>query len=69
MRALLTALVLSAGPAAAVKCDDITFDAASYTICVVDAGTEDLALYHSDTSGCDECRDVPCRSRARWAVS
>lgn len=44
-------LVLLASPAAAVVCDDVDFDGASYTICTVDVTTEDLRLFHSDASG------------------
>lgn len=40
-----------ASPAAAVTCEDITQGDLSYTICTVDAATEDLRLFHSNAEG------------------
>lgn len=51
MRAVLAALVLWATPVLAVDCRDMQFDGASYTICEVDAETEDLRLFHRDAAG------------------
>lgn len=51
MRRALAALCLFASPAAAVTCEDVSFDDASYTICTVDATTEDLRLFHRDGTG------------------
>jgi uncharacterized protein YigE (DUF2233 family) len=49
MRSLAALLLLCvASPAAAVTCEDITFDDASFTVCTVDATTEDLRLFHSN---------------------
>lgn len=48
--ALLLAVCL-ATPAAAVTCRDLDYAGDSYTICEVDVTTEDLRLFHSDTSG------------------
>ena len=42
---------LMAMPAAAVTCEDIAYQQNSYTICTVDAATEDLRLFHSDNAG------------------
>ncbi|MCB5199381.1 phosphodiester glycosidase family protein [Loktanella sp. TSTF-M6] len=51
MRALLAGLLLAASPAAAVTCEDITFEGTSFTACTVDATTEDLRLFHRDAAG------------------
>lgn len=51
MRWLGLLLALLAAPAQAVTCEDITFDGAGFTICTVDATTEDLRLFHSDADG------------------
>lgn len=51
MRWIFVALMLAAAPAAAVTCEDIRFDDASFTACTVDATTENLRLYHKDDSG------------------
>ena len=48
---LAAVLVLFGSSAAAVTCDDILFEDASYTVCEVDAATEDLRLYHQDKTG------------------
>ena len=44
-------LLLVAAPAAAVECGDMDHLGQSYTVCRVDAGSEDLALYHTDDRG------------------
>ena len=44
-------LLLLSGPAAAVECRNVAFDGASFTACEVDAGTEDLRLFHRDDEG------------------
>lgn len=51
MRGLWVVLALWAMPAAAVTCDDITYSDNSYTVCTVDAATEDLRLFHKDVDG------------------
>jgi uncharacterized protein YigE (DUF2233 family) len=51
MRWAVMALVWCAAPAAAVTCEDITFEDQSYTACTVDATTEALKLFHKDEAG------------------
>ena len=51
MRWLLLALIWAATPALAVTCEDITYLGNSYTACTVDAGREDLRLFHADENG------------------
>lgn len=51
MRWLLLALLWAASPALAVTCEDITYLGNSYTTCTVDAGREDLRLFHADPAG------------------
>ena len=51
MRLRWLALCLWATPAAAVDCTDTTFEGVRMTACTVDATTEDLRLFHSDTPG------------------
>ncbi|MBU2357401.1 MAG: hypothetical protein KKB02_00485, partial [Alphaproteobacteria bacterium] len=51
IRALACVLALIAGKAAAVTCNDATFEGHSFTACTVDATTEDLRLFHRDTKG------------------
>lgn len=48
---LAAVLGLAALPAAAVTCEDITFQSDGYTVCTVDATTEDLRLFHRDSDG------------------
>ncbi|MFQ6551169.1 phosphodiester glycosidase family protein [Aestuariibius insulae] len=50
IRPLLALLVL-AGPAAAVECDQIRFDGKPFTICEVDPGTDRLGLFLKDEEG------------------
>jgi uncharacterized protein YigE (DUF2233 family) len=45
------ALSLLAAPSLAVECRDTVFDGNAYTICTVDAGTEDLHLFLDDREG------------------
>lgn len=47
-RALLMVL---AGQAGAVECQDITFETKSFTACAVDPKTEDLRLFHAGDNG------------------
>jgi len=49
--ALAVAALTAPGPAAAVTCQDITHLGTSFTICEVDAATEDLRLFHADEQG------------------
>ncbi|MEJ6399206.1 phosphodiester glycosidase family protein [Yoonia sp. 208BN28-4] len=51
MRWAVAVLMWLAAPAQAVTCADTVFDGASFTICTVDAATEDLRLFHSDQDG------------------
>jgi len=51
MRWLAGLFVILTGPAYAVTCEDVAFQDNSYTICTVDAETEDLRLFHSDAEG------------------
>ncbi|MGK7654779.1 phosphodiester glycosidase family protein [Roseovarius sp. B08] len=47
-RGVLVALVLLAGPAAAVECQQISYDGARYTTCKVDVNREKLRLFLND---------------------
>lgn len=47
-RAVLVSLVLMAGPAGAVECQQISYDGARYTTCKVDVGREKLRLFLND---------------------
>lgn len=51
MRWLAVALGVWAAPAAAVTCEDVTYDGQSFTTCSVDAVTETLRLFHKDENG------------------
>ena len=51
MKRLIAALIWLATPAAAVECETLQFDGASFTACAVDAATEDLRLFHRDDEG------------------
>lgn len=50
-KALIALALILAAPVAAVECRDITHDGNGYTICEVDAATEDLRLFLSDDQG------------------
>lgn len=50
-RLAVVVAVSCAGPAAAVECHDQTVDGNRYTLCTVDAATEDLRLFLADSSG------------------
>ena len=51
MRWLGVICLMWALPAAAVTCEDITYLDNSYTVCTVDAASEDLRLFHKDADG------------------
>lgn len=51
MRWLVVALLLWAVPAAAVTCEDVEYEGLGYTICTVDAASENLRLFHKDADG------------------
>jgi uncharacterized protein YigE (DUF2233 family) len=51
MRWLCVALGLIASPAAAVTCEDVTYEGKDYTICSVDPATENLRLFLTDEQG------------------
>lgn len=51
MRWLAAVLLLSAAPAAAVTCEDVTYDNNRFTACSVNAATETLRLYLKDSEG------------------
>ncbi len=51
MRWLALVLGLWAVPAAAVTCQDVTYDGRSYTACWVDATSEQIKLFHQDENG------------------
>ncbi|SEW45191.1 Uncharacterized protein YigE, DUF2233 family [Cognatiyoonia koreensis] len=51
MRLLVALFMLLATPAAAVLCEDLTFQGNSYTICTVNAATENLRLFHTGQNG------------------
>jgi uncharacterized protein YigE (DUF2233 family) len=48
MRGLLALFLLWAAPAAAVTCEDVIYAGNSYTICTVDAASENLRLFYKD---------------------
>jgi len=47
MRWLAGLLAVWAFPAAAVTCEDVTYQQDRYTVCTVDAASEDLRLFHN----------------------
>lgn len=51
MRWLAAVLLLSAAPAAAVTCEDVTYENNRFTACSVNAATETLRLYLKDSEG------------------
>lgn len=51
MRWLAAALLFWAAPAAAVTCDDVSYDDKRFTACTVDVKTEKLRLYLNDAEG------------------
>ena len=51
MRWIAGLFAILGAPAFAVTCEDITYQQDSYTICTVDAASEDLRLFHSDAAG------------------
>lgn len=51
MRLLAALLFIWALPAAAVTCEDITYDGNSFTACTVDVASEDLRLFHKAPDG------------------
>ncbi len=48
MRGLIALLFVWAAPAAAVTCEDIEYAGNSYTLCTVDAASENLRLFYKD---------------------
>ena len=44
-------MALWSGSALAVTCEEVTFEAQGFTVCSVDAATEELRLLHSDGTG------------------
>jgi len=48
MRGLLALLLFWAAPAVAVTCEDVVYADNSYTICTVDAASENLRLFYKD---------------------
>lgn len=48
MRGLIALLIVWAVPAAAVTCEDVQYAGDSYTICTVDAASENLRLFYKD---------------------
>jgi len=48
MRGLIALLLVWAAPAAAVTCEDIEYAGNSYTLCTVDAASENLRLFYKD---------------------
>lgn len=50
MRGLLALFLLWAAPAAAVTCEDVVYAENSYTICTVDAASENLRLFYKDAN-------------------
>ena len=48
MRGLIALLLVWAAPAAAVTCEDIEYGGNSYTLCTVDAASENLRLFYKD---------------------
>ena len=51
MRGLLALLLFWAAPAVAVTCEDVVYADNSYTICTVDAASENLRLFYKDAEG------------------
>lgn len=51
IRWLALLFLLTGGPALAVTCEDVTYRDVGYTVCKVDAETENLRLFHSDAEG------------------
>jgi len=51
MRGLWLAFLLWAAPAVAVTCEDVDYAGHSYTVCTVDAATQNLRLFHKDADG------------------
>lgn len=51
MRWLAGLLLFWAMPATAVTCEDVDYQNLSYTVCTVDATSENLQLFHQDASG------------------
>ncbi|SFG85850.1 Uncharacterized protein YigE, DUF2233 family [Palleronia marisminoris] len=51
IRAALVLLGLSALPAAAAECEDVTFDGAGFTVCRIDPAAEDVRLFLRDDAG------------------
>lgn len=47
----LIGLMVLAGPVSAVTCRDVTYLDQNFTICEVDAATETLRLFHTDSDG------------------
>lgn len=48
MRGLIALLFVWAAPAAAVTCEDVQYAGDSYTLCTVDAASENLRLFYKD---------------------
>lgn len=51
IRWLALLFLLAAGPASSVTCEDVTYQDVGYTVCKVNAETENLRLFHSDDDG------------------
>ena len=51
IRRLAFALMLLAGPALAVTCEDVQFEGMSYSTCTIDPATERLELFLYDEMG------------------
>ena len=51
MRWLWAVLFFWAAPAAAVTCEDVSYQGDSYSVCTVDTRTEELRLFHKDADG------------------
>lgn len=51
MRGLWAVFFLWAAPAAAVTCENVVYEGDSYSVCTVDARTEELRLFHKDPNG------------------
>ncbi len=48
MRGLIALILVWAAPAAAVTCEDVQYAGDSYTLCTVDAASENLRLFYKD---------------------
>lgn len=48
MRGLIALLIVWAAPVAAVTCEDVQYADDSYTLCTVDAASEELRLFYKD---------------------